>query len=216
MADNITITAGAGTTLATDDIGGVHYQRVKVGSGANGTYNDVSTTNPLPVTQVDAQTWVATVDAAALAANKWHVTIYNSGTSVLKVKRVVAINSKLTGATGVAVRFDFMTISSAPTSGTDITPLKFDSGNSALSGVAVKTGSTATGVALLWPFVTANEDAGSTMAFPSTLIMQYGNLMTTGDEMQTYTLRQNEGLGIKQITSSTVGAYSWAIFFTVE
>jgi hypothetical protein len=49
MSDNVAITAGAGTSVATDDIGGVHYQRVKVTSGADGTANDVSNMNPLPV-----------------------------------------------------------------------------------------------------------------------------------------------------------------------
>lgn len=42
MADNVTITQGSGTTIATDDIGGVHYQRVKPTLGADGTAVDVS------------------------------------------------------------------------------------------------------------------------------------------------------------------------------
>lgn len=33
MADNVAITAGAGTTIATDDIAGVHYQRMKLNIG---------------------------------------------------------------------------------------------------------------------------------------------------------------------------------------
>lgn len=41
MADNVTITAGAGTTIAADDIGGgVLVQRVKLGLGADGTAVD--------------------------------------------------------------------------------------------------------------------------------------------------------------------------------
>lgn len=40
MADNVTITQGAGTTIATDDIGGVQFQRVKVALGADGTAVD--------------------------------------------------------------------------------------------------------------------------------------------------------------------------------
>jgi hypothetical protein len=42
MADNVAITAGTGTTVATDDIGGTHYQRVKLSLGADGTANDAS------------------------------------------------------------------------------------------------------------------------------------------------------------------------------
>lgn len=42
MADNISITAGSGTSIATDDIGGVHYQRIKQSIGADGSAADVS------------------------------------------------------------------------------------------------------------------------------------------------------------------------------
>lgn len=49
MADNIDITPGTGKTVATDDIGGVHIQRVKVGFGDDGDYTDASGLAPLPV-----------------------------------------------------------------------------------------------------------------------------------------------------------------------
>lgn len=50
MADNISVTAGSGTSLASDEIGGVHFQRVKVTFGPDGTATDVSAIDPLPVT----------------------------------------------------------------------------------------------------------------------------------------------------------------------
>lgn len=51
MADNVAITAGSGTSIATDDIGGVHFQRLKVTWGPDGTANDadVASGKPLPV-----------------------------------------------------------------------------------------------------------------------------------------------------------------------
>lgn len=50
MADNVTLNAGSGgSVVATDDIGSVHYQRVKISQGADGSASDVSTANPLPV-----------------------------------------------------------------------------------------------------------------------------------------------------------------------
>jgi hypothetical protein len=50
MADNTTLNAGTGgDVVATDDIGGVKHQRVKVEFGADGSASDVSPTNPLPV-----------------------------------------------------------------------------------------------------------------------------------------------------------------------
>lgn len=36
MADNVPITAGAGTSVAADDISGVYYQRVKLSVGPDG------------------------------------------------------------------------------------------------------------------------------------------------------------------------------------
>lgn len=50
MADNTTLNPGAGgDVIASDDIGGVKYQRIKTGFGGDGAYVDVSSTDPLPV-----------------------------------------------------------------------------------------------------------------------------------------------------------------------
>ena len=50
MADNTTLNAGSGgDVIATDDIGGVKYQRVKVTHGVDGSSTDASTTSPLPI-----------------------------------------------------------------------------------------------------------------------------------------------------------------------
>lgn len=43
MADNIDITPGSGATAATDEIGGIHYQKVKPVFGANDTATTPST-----------------------------------------------------------------------------------------------------------------------------------------------------------------------------
>lgn len=51
MVDNVLITQGSGTIVATDDVGaGVQVQRVKVTSGPDGTANDAQVASPLPVT----------------------------------------------------------------------------------------------------------------------------------------------------------------------
>jgi hypothetical protein len=42
MADNVDITPGAGATVATDDVGGRHYQRMKLTDGAEGSGNHAS------------------------------------------------------------------------------------------------------------------------------------------------------------------------------
>jgi hypothetical protein len=41
IADNVAYTAGAGTSIATDDISSVHYQRVKLSLGADGKAKDL-------------------------------------------------------------------------------------------------------------------------------------------------------------------------------
>lgn len=40
MADNVTVTEGSGKTIASDDVGGVQHQRVKLSLGADGAATD--------------------------------------------------------------------------------------------------------------------------------------------------------------------------------
>ena len=49
MTDNTTLNPGTGgDVIATDDIAGVKYQRIKTGFGGDGVYTDVSAADPLP------------------------------------------------------------------------------------------------------------------------------------------------------------------------
>jgi hypothetical protein len=51
MSDNTRIDNGTtGDNIATDDVGGVKHQRMKVEFGDDGSATDVSATNPLPGT----------------------------------------------------------------------------------------------------------------------------------------------------------------------
>jgi len=59
MADNLGYTPGSGATVASDDIGGVQHQRVKIGVGADGVAVDVSSDNPMPVLVSDPSTGTA-------------------------------------------------------------------------------------------------------------------------------------------------------------
>lgn len=54
MVDNITVTPGAtGVPVAADDVGGILWQRVKLGFGADGSATDVQTTSGLPIQSTD-------------------------------------------------------------------------------------------------------------------------------------------------------------------
>lgn len=54
MADNIAITPGSGANVATDDVSGVHYQRVKLDGGGDGV------AVPLELNQADFDTGAGT------------------------------------------------------------------------------------------------------------------------------------------------------------
>lgn len=86
MADNTTLSAGAGgDTIATDDIAGVKYQRVKVTFGADGAAADVAAAEPLPI-KISDGTDVALVTAGgALTVDNSAVTqpVSNAGLTAL-------------------------------------------------------------------------------------------------------------------------------------
>ena len=73
MGDNTQVNAvtTAGDVIATDDIGGVKHQRVKVEYGDDGSATDVSAANPLPVAPglVDPKTTFATAVSVAAGSS---------------------------------------------------------------------------------------------------------------------------------------------------
>jgi hypothetical protein len=70
MADNVAITAGAGTTVATDDAGSAHYQRVKLTDGTADSTAVIpgDATNGLWVNIKAAVSQAVTIDAAAVTS----------------------------------------------------------------------------------------------------------------------------------------------------
>lgn len=106
MADNLEVSQGTGTTVAADDVGGVLYQRVKIGVGADGTATDVSTANPLPVSDAGGS---LTVDGtvAATQSGAWNVATVSTVTAVTGITNAVAVTGPLTDtqlrATPIAV-----------------------------------------------------------------------------------------------------------------
>jgi hypothetical protein len=55
VADNVGYTPGSGAIVAADDISGVLYQRIKPVVGVDGVAVDVSSTSPMPVSDVTAE-----------------------------------------------------------------------------------------------------------------------------------------------------------------
>jgi hypothetical protein len=95
MADNVAITAGVGTTIASDDVGGIQFQRVKITTGVDGTATDVSASSPLPARiATTATATLANVNAShtsstalfASNANAIGRTVHNDSTAILYLK----------------------------------------------------------------------------------------------------------------------------------
>lgn len=91
MTDNVSITAGSGTTIASDDIGaGVQAQRVKPVWGADGTGNDTQVANPLP-TQATME--VSQVSSLGTIATPQYAVINTSATGDTSI--VAAVTGKV-------------------------------------------------------------------------------------------------------------------------
>jgi len=100
MADNVAITAGTGTTIAADDIGGVLHQRIKISQGADGSATDVSSAAPLQVTLANTGT-----NATAVKVDNSAVTQPISGTVTANIGTVATLATAAkqdTGNTSVA------------------------------------------------------------------------------------------------------------------
>ena len=197
------------TRVAPDSTGNKMRTRSRT-IGAN-------TVHEQAVFQSAEETHYAFADAVAFAANKHHISILNAAGSgkVVKVRKIFPCDLQLAAATGVAVRFDFKR-ATAHSAGTLITPEKADSNNAALPAqITVRTGAGVTEGNILWPYTCTNDEVGATQAFASAQLMQALNSVPDGNEIQELTLREGEGLTVKQITSTAVGSFGWLMVFTV-
>lgn len=109
MADNLTTqttlsTVPDATVIATDNIGGVNYQRVKVVWGVDGTATDASTTDPLPIGDAGGSLTVdngGTFAVQAAQSGAWNITNI-SGTVSLPTGAATAAKQPALGTAGTA------------------------------------------------------------------------------------------------------------------
>lgn len=168
MADNISVSAGVGTTIAADDIGGVLHQRVKLSQGADGVGVDVSSAAPLNVTLANTG-----VNAIAVKVDGSAVTQPISGTvsisgtpTVSGTVAVSTINSVApafgSGIRGATVqRVTVATDDSVPVTGT------FWQATQPVSGTVTAnagTGTMAVSMATNTPFGTVAHDSADSGA----------------------------------------------------
>ncbi len=156
MADNIAITSGTGTSIASDDVGGVHYQRVKLAQGADGTAVDVSSaaplyvhddTEPLATFKGRAATY-RTVGKAGTTARRI-LTIWNPvGSGKIVYVNSLSIDFASLAAIAVTVippAIRVYRITAAPTNGTVITKNAKDTTLTSLAGIEVRGDASADG-----------------------------------------------------------------------
>jgi hypothetical protein len=102
MPDNVSITPGVGAPIATDDIGGAHYQRGKLIHGIDGTSDgDVAKTNPLPSRLGVSLTRDFLVAPITVSASGFTQVIAASGATTIKV---LGWAFKVGGAVSVKLR----------------------------------------------------------------------------------------------------------------
>ena len=145
MADNVAITAGSGTTIAADDIGGVLHQRVKISQGADGSATDVSSAAPLQVTGANG-TFPATQSGTwTLGANSGvdigDVTINNaSGASAVNIQdggNSITVDGSVTVSGTVTANAGTGTMAVSMATNTPVGNVAHDAAD---SGAPVKTG----------------------------------------------------------------------------
>lgn len=106
MADNIELNAGSGgATLATDDVGGVQYQIVKLDVGGDGASALLGSSNPIPVSLASvpshAVTNAGTFAVQAAQSGTWNITNI-SGTVSLPTGAATAAKQPALGTAGSA------------------------------------------------------------------------------------------------------------------
>lgn len=168
------------------------------------------------VYQTALPTFYAVADAVTLAANKHHISIFNGTTDkMIIVRKLFQINNQLTAVSGVALRFSaFRT--TAQSAGTAITPVSADLDDVLPGSISVATGATVTNSSLLFPYITQSDEMTAVNTAVANYLAQHGNLLLTGPEIKELRLRPSQGFTIQQITSSTVGSFSWLMAFTVD
>lgn len=216
MADNVAVTAGAGTTIATDDVGGVQYQRVKIAFGADGVATDAHGDNPFPVIERGIPTYFFSTAMAAGAAAKIYMDIFNAtGSGKIAKLRGLYVVSNSAVVTGVPVQWTLARTTSVGSSAS----ATLTAGVADLSDPAIPTQVTArhaptagaaTGGAL-FDFWTTSEET-----LPANALGSITNWCITAAGVTPITFRENQGIKLTHVTSTTAGSWMVTAAITLE
>jgi hypothetical protein len=165
-------------------------------------------------------TFTAIADRVAPAANKFILTLFNtSSTRKIVIQKVLIYNWQTAVITGVLLEFEVKRIT-ARTAGVAVTPFAHDSNDALSAGISADTGSTAvTEGTLIRRAFSASEETkigALTLENSASVDDNFAMVVEKKDGTKGHVLRQNQGIAIKQITSSTVGNVSAVVVFTDE
>jgi hypothetical protein len=215
MADDVAVTAGAGTSIATDDIGGRHFQRVKPAWGPDGTATDVSNDNPLPVVQRGLATYYYSTALAAGATNKIYIDIFNAAGSGKIVKlRGLYVVSNSAAVVGVPINWSLRRTSAVGTGGTTLTAGLADTGDAAVPAqITARHAATggATDATTLFDFYTTSEETIAANAISGMI-----NWIPVATGLGSPTAREGQGLKLQHVTNSTTGSWLVTAAITLE
>lgn len=169
MADNVAITAGTGTSIATDDVGGIQFQKVKIDVGSDGVSAPLSSSNPIPVSDAGGSLTVDGTVAISGSVTVASHAVTNAGTFATQVDGAaltslqliddlaLAQASSTSGAKGVLAQGAVTTASPSYTNA-QTSPLSLDTAGSLRVAIVSGAGSGGTAIA---------DDAAFTVASTS-------------------------------------------------
>jgi hypothetical protein len=159
--------------------------------------------------------------SVAIGNNKSMFSILNAdATKLVKIRQIKIINSQTSAVTGVIADFRILRLT-GHSSGTSLTPETFDTNDSLDADITTRTGSTVAGESsteLLRYTYSSDEWGVGTLDVESSdhVMQQVAALYISKNDSKPITLRQNQGLTIKQVTSSTAGTFDIEVIFTQE
>lgn len=184
MADNYTTNSGSGgNTYASDDIGGVHWPRVKLAIGADGAATDVSSANPIPIS--DNSTTLSVDDGAgSLTVDNSTLSVVGGGTEATAMRVTLASDS--TGVLSVDDNGSTLSIDDGAGSLTvDNAALSVTGGGVEATALRVTIASDSTGLVSV-------DDGGSTLSIDDgagSLTVDNAALSVTGGGVEASALR---------------------------
>jgi hypothetical protein len=224
MADNVSWTAGSGTTVATDDVSGVHYQKIKLvdgtADGTDGIKGDATYGLDVDITRTPTfPTWaVSTGNTAHVAATRTTLLdLFNASGSgkILKVRGIFIIPT-LAGVTGVGQTYEIIRTSAVGTGGSTATPAAYDTASAALPAQVTArtkpTGGATTATTLL--YCNGSSEETNSYATLASQLNHVSGILTKG--IEPIVLREGYGIKIDQTTNSSVGSVNVVIVFTNE